>query len=117
MSINPANNGPKMKAGTEVKVERAQQQVDDVTKIMEKNMKAAIERGERLDDLAEKTAALELGARGFAKNAHRASQQLWWKNLKYWAMLIGIIVILVMIFFYRQIYDVLSLTFSCFSSK
>lgn len=117
MTVKPDSGapGPAVKAGTEEKVQRTQQQVHEVAQIMSKNVESAMERGEQLTDLADKTAALELGAKGFAKHAHKASQNLWWKNLKYWALLIGVVLILLLLIFHKEIFFVLSLIWGLFS--
>jgi hypothetical protein len=44
-----------MKDGTDVKTEKVQTQVDEVTAVMDKNIQTMMERGERLDDLEKKT--------------------------------------------------------------
>jgi hypothetical protein len=94
---------PAVKAGTAEKTTRVQKQVDEVSKIMEKNVADAMARGEQLDDLAQKTAALEAGSKAFSKNAGKARANLWLKNMKYWAMLAGLVVLLLLLIFHKEV--------------
>lgn len=88
---------PKMNAESADKAKKVQQQVDDVTKIMEQNVQDAMKRGEQLEDLEAKTATLEAGSRAFTQNTGKVKSNLWWQNMKYWAILIGVIVAIILI--------------------
>ena len=86
-----------MKGDTVGKSAKVQKQVDEVKDVMQKNVSDAMARGEQLDDLEAKTLALEEGSKSFAKNTKQVSSKLWWKNLKYWAIIIFIIVALILV--------------------
>lgn len=108
MSSDPNDPGlPKMSGASNDKTAKVKKQVDDVTKIMEHNVQDAMKRGEQLNDLEAKTAALEEGSRAFSKNTAQVKSNLWWKNMKYWAIIIGVLVaivlVLVFIFFRKEI--------------
>jgi hypothetical protein len=81
------------------KAKKVQNQVDDLTRIMNKNIQDAIERGEKLNELEEKTRKNKIfnnlilihslflddineGAKVFTKSAKEVKKQLWWKNIK-----------------------------------
>lgn len=86
-----------MNKGTVDKSAKVQKQVDEVKGIMQKNVSDAMARGEQLEDLEAKTLALEEGSKSFAKNTEKVSSNLWWKNMKYWAIIIGIVVAIVLV--------------------
>ena len=85
-----------MKQETAAKTAKVQKEVDEVKIIMEKNVNDAMARGERLDALEEKTLALEEGSKSFAKNSKQASSNLWWTNMKYTAIIVGIITAIIL---------------------
>lgn len=86
-----------MSADSAEKTKKVQNQVEDVTKTMQKNVQDAMKRGEQLEDLEAKTAALEEGSRAFNKNTEKVKSNLWWKNMKYWAIIIGVIVAVILL--------------------
>lgn len=88
---------PHMKQETAGKGVKVHEQVEEVKGIMNKNVQDAMSRGEQLNDLEAKTAALEEGSRAFAKNSKQVSSNIWWKNMKYIAIIVGIVVLLILI--------------------
>lgn len=94
---DPETGTYKMKQETTAKTAKVQKEVDDVKGIMENNVSAAMARGEQLSDLEAKTLALEEGSKSFAKNTKQVSSNLWWKNMKYTAIIVGIIAAIVLI--------------------
>ncbi len=97
MPADSEGNLPKMSADSAEKTKKVQNQVEDVTKTMQKNVQDAMKRGEQLEDLEAKTAALEEGSRAFNKNTEKVKSNLWWKNMKYWAIIIGVIVAVILL--------------------
>ncbi|KAK4550822.1 hypothetical protein LTR36_000402 [Oleoguttula mirabilis] len=74
------------------------EEIDDVVLQMKDNLKKTSERGERLDDLQDKTDALATQANGFRRGANRVRKQMWWKDMKMrMCIIVGIIVLLVVI--------------------
>ncbi len=99
---NPETGTYNMKQETTAKTAKVQKEVDEVQGIMEKNVADAMARGEQLNDLEAKTLALEEGSKSFAKNTKQVNSNLWWKNMKYTAIIAGIIVaiVLFLVFFF-----------------
>lgn len=118
---DPETGTYNMKQETAGKSVKVQKQVDDVKGIMAKNVSDAMARGEQLEDLEAKTLALEEGSKSFAKNTKQVNSNLWWKNMKYTAIIVGIIValilILVLYFFGGSIIQLLSSSSSSPSSS
>lgn len=94
---DPETGTYKMKQETTGKSIQVQKQVDEVKDIMEKNVTDAMNRGEQLNDLEAKTLALEEGSKSFAKNTNQVNSKLWWSNMKYTAIIVGIIVAIILI--------------------
>lgn len=65
---------------------------------MRENINKVSERGERLDQLQDKTDNLAESAQGFRRGANRVRKQMWWKDMKMRVCLIvGVIVLLLII--------------------
>ncbi|KAH3861794.1 vesicle-associated membrane protein 7-like [Dreissena polymorpha] len=73
-----------------------QGQVKEVQGVMAKNIESVIERGERLDDLMDKTDDLEAASATFARTAGKIKKKYWWRNLKM-KIIIGIVVTIVLL--------------------
>ncbi|XP_018600369.1 vesicle-associated membrane protein 8 [Scleropages formosus] len=78
------------------KLVQVQDQVNDVKVILKDNINKVLERGERLDELIDKTDDLQATADSFQKTATRVSRKYWWKNMKM-MIIIGVIVLIVVI--------------------
>lgn len=57
----------------------------------------ANERGERIDNLQDKTDNLAVSAQGFRRGANRVRKQMWWKDMKMRMCIIAGIIILILI--------------------
>ncbi|XP_033643976.1 vesicle-associated membrane protein 7-like [Asterias rubens] len=77
------------------KVSALQNQVDEVKDIMIQNIDNVLSRGEKLDDLMQKTEDLEASAQSFQKSARRVSNKYKWMNRR--NLLIMIIVITIVL--------------------
>ena len=67
-------------------------------KQIEKNIQLTSQRGERLDEIQDKTDALAGQASQFRRGANRVRKQMWWKDMKMrMCIIIGIIVLLIVI--------------------
>lgn len=65
---------------------------------MQNNIHKISERGERLDNLQDKTDHLSTQANSFRRGANRVRKQMWWKDMKMrMCIIIGIIILLVVI--------------------
>lgn len=65
---------------------------------MRDNINKVSQRGERLDNLQDKTDNLAVSAQGFRRGANRVRKAMWWKDMKMrmW-IAIGIVILLVII--------------------
>uniref|UniRef100_A0A669PQF1 Vesicle associated membrane protein 4 n=1 Tax=Phasianus colchicus TaxID=9054 RepID=A0A669PQF1_PHACC len=81
------------------KIRHVQNQVDEVIDVMQENITKVIERGERLDDLQDKSESLSDNATAFSNRAKQLRRQMWWRGCKMKAIiaLVAIVLLLVII--------------------
>mmetsp|Transcript_26780 Transcript_26780/g.50376 ORF Transcript_26780/g.50376 Transcript_26780/m.50376 type:complete len:216 (+) Transcript_26780:85-732(+) len=78
------------------KVQQMERDLEDVADIMRDNLGKVIERGERIDSLLDKTAALKSESVSFRTNAKRYNDELWWRDQR-GRMLLGIIAMAIIV--------------------
>uniref|UniRef100_A0A3Q3FDF8 Vesicle-associated membrane protein 4 n=1 Tax=Labrus bergylta TaxID=56723 RepID=A0A3Q3FDF8_9LABR len=64
------------------KLKHVQSQVDEVIDVMQENISKVIERGERLDDLQDKSESLSDNASAFSSRAKQLHRRMWWRDMK-----------------------------------
>uniref|UniRef100_UPI00358E8F88 vesicle-associated membrane protein 3-like isoform X1 n=1 Tax=Myxine glutinosa TaxID=7769 RepID=UPI00358E8F88 len=82
---------------SQVKLQQARGQVEEVMGVMRGNVERVLARDEKLSQLDERAEALQVGAATFETTATRLRRKYWWKNCKMWAILISVILILIVI--------------------
>ena len=80
---------------------QTQNEVDEVLGIMKENVGKVLERDQKIENLENSSEALRDGASRFETSAKRLKRKMWWKNMKFMAMLaivvIAIIVVIVIV--------------------
>uniref|UniRef100_A0A914X044 Vesicle-associated membrane protein 7 n=1 Tax=Plectus sambesii TaxID=2011161 RepID=A0A914X044_9BILA len=79
-------------------------QVDEVKQIMTRNVERVLERGERLDQLQDRSEDLNSASQQFRTTAHRVRRRMCCENLK-WTIISGIIVSVIVIVLILLILD------------
>ncbi|XP_013420361.1 vesicle-associated membrane protein 4 [Lingula anatina] len=90
--------GPNARPGRllkDEKVQRVQEQVDDVVGVMKSNIGKVLDRGERLEDLQDKSDHLNSNSRLFQARARDVRSAMWWQNCK---MKIIVMIVILIIF-------------------
>lgn len=64
------------------KIGKIKEQIDSVKQIMLENLDNLIERGDRIDNLCDKTEMLKEEAQGFHNNARTLKRKMWLRNVK-----------------------------------
>jgi len=82
--------------GNPDKVKQVQAQVEEVKGIMHQNIEKVIERGDKIENLQEKTDELQNSAQQFKKSTTKLKRQMWWKNMKL-NLIIAFIVIAILL--------------------
>ncbi|ODQ64484.1 synaptobrevin [Nadsonia fulvescens var. elongata DSM 6958] len=94
----PTNQTGNASSGANSKTAAIQAQIDDTVDIMRENINKVSERGERLDNLQDKTDNLAVSAQGFRRGANRVRKQMWWKDMKMrMCMIAGVIIVIIVI--------------------
>ncbi|XP_062596666.1 vesicle-associated membrane protein 8-like isoform X1 [Saccostrea cucullata] len=84
------------KPGAGDHVSALRSQVDDVKNVMTQNIERVLDRGERLENLIDKTEELEASSSQFQKTAKKIRKKYWWKNTKM-MIIIGVVVFVILI--------------------
>ncbi|KAG7280939.1 hypothetical protein CRUP_009226 [Coryphaenoides rupestris] len=79
------------------KVQALRSQVDGVKDIMTQNVDRILARGERLDDLMDKSEDLQAGAQHFKQTSQKVARTYWWKNVKLIVVIVVVVLIIVLI--------------------
>uniref|UniRef100_A0A8C2EDR5 Vesicle-associated membrane protein 4 n=1 Tax=Cyprinus carpio TaxID=7962 RepID=A0A8C2EDR5_CYPCA len=84
-----------------------QSQVDEVIDVMQENISKVIERGERLDELQDKSESLSDNASAFSSRAKHLHRRMWWKDMKMKMIIALVVVILLLIIISKSTPDTL----------
>ncbi|XP_044054044.1 vesicle-associated membrane protein 8 [Siniperca chuatsi] len=93
MDIDPERAEPQ----PQDKVQVLKEQVDGVKNIMTQNVDRILARGERLDDLMDKSEGLQAGAQHFKQTSQKVARSYWWKNVKLIVVIVVVVLIIVLI--------------------
>jgi len=78
-------------------------QVDEVRGVMSQNIERVMERGEKLDDLVDKTGQLEANAVRFRQTSNKVKRKMWWKNTKMTLILVVVAVAIILIIIFSTV--------------
>ncbi|XP_032869766.1 vesicle-associated membrane protein 8 [Amblyraja radiata] len=76
------------------RVRSLQSDVEGVKTIMSENVDRILARGEKLDDLMNKTEDLQASSEHFKTTSQKVARKYWWKNTKMIIILVIIVVII-----------------------
>ncbi|CAK0754213.1 hypothetical protein CVIRNUC_002280 [Coccomyxa viridis] len=76
-----------------------QKKVDEVKNVMVDNIEQVLARGERIENLVDKTDNLRTQADRFHRTGVALRRKMWWQHKKMWLIIIIIILILVLVIF------------------
>ncbi|XP_005092540.1 vesicle-associated membrane protein 7 [Aplysia californica] len=83
--------------GSNSAVAAVQKQVEEVKGVMSQNIERVLERGDRLEDLMDKTEELEAGAATFQRTSRKIQRRYFWKNKKMTIILACILLVVVLV--------------------
>eukprot|EP00878_Enallax_costatus_P029701 GHUV01032243.1.p4 GENE.GHUV01032243.1~~GHUV01032243.1.p4 ORF type:complete len:101 (+),score=28.54 GHUV01032243.1:854-1156(+) len=78
-------------------VNRVRGEITQVKDIMIENIEKVLDRGEKLDLLVDKTELLQGEAFAFRREAKRARRVMWWKNVRMWFIMGGVVAAIIFI--------------------
>lgn len=76
------------------KMGRIREQIEGVKTLMLENIDSVLERGERIDNLCERTEALKEEAAGFHDNSRSLKRKMQWRNIKLLLAIIFLVLLL-----------------------
>ncbi|KAF8061160.1 VAMP713 [Scenedesmus sp. PABB004] len=76
---------------------RVRGEIMQVKDIMIENIEKVLDRGEKLDLLVDKTDLLQGEAFAFRREAKRARRVMWWKNVRLWFILGGVVAAIIFV--------------------
>ncbi|XP_041792483.1 vesicle-associated membrane protein 8-like [Chelmon rostratus] len=97
MDIDPERGGVAAEPVPQDKVQALRDQVDGVKNIMTQNVDRILARGERLDDLMDKSEDLQAGAQHFKQTSQKVARSYWWKNVKLIVVIVVVVLVIVLI--------------------
>lgn len=74
---------------------QTQQQVDEVMGIMKNNIDKVLERDTKIQNLNERSDALQVGAHQFQQTGHQLKRKMWWKNVKF-MIIMGVVAVVIL---------------------
>lgn len=77
-------------------ISRVRGEISEVKNIMIENIEKVLDRGETLDLLVDKTEHLQGEAFAFKREARRVRRAMWWKNMRMWFIIGGLVAFVVL---------------------
>lgn len=74
------------------KIKELQDDVNQLTSVMQTNINKVLERGDRMDTLNERSELLSSRANEFRINSRNISRKFWWQNFRF-QLTIGVVVL------------------------
>lgn len=81
------------------KFKNIRDKIEETKDLMIQNIDKALERGEKLDILVEKTGDLNQNSQTFKNNAKKLKNQVWWQNFKICIMILIVLAALLFVSF------------------
>ena len=78
-------------------VNQLRENVGEVKDQMVENIGKVLDRGEKLDDLNQRTENLNLRAGEFKVVSKGLHSKLWWQNIRIWIIIIIIVIVIVLV--------------------
>lgn len=78
------------------KIRELQNDVDELTTVMQSNINKVLERGDRMDTLNERSELLTSRANEFRINSRNIKRKFWWQNFRF-QLTIGLVIVAIII--------------------
>jgi len=83
-------------SGGQGKIDDVKKQIEDTRQIMSSNIDKVLERGERLEDVMDKSEAMKDTADAFRKKGRELRKKMWWQNMKM-KIIIGVVILIILL--------------------
>lgn len=92
------NDSPNQQLPGGSKIKELQNDVNQLTSVMQSNINKVLERGDRMDTLNERSELLSSRANEFRISSRNIRRKFWWQNLRF-QMIIGVVILTIIIVF------------------
>lgn len=92
----PSTSDNQARLPGEGKIKELQDDVNQLTSVMQTNVNKILERGDRMDALNERSELLSSRANEFRINSRSIRRKLWWQNLRF-QIIIGIVITMLVV--------------------
>lgn len=76
---------------------KVKNQVNEVMIVMNQNIEKVLERGEKVEELLDKTSELELSATQFHSTSRKVRRKMWCRNVRMWIICLSVIAVVLTI--------------------
>jgi len=87
-------------SGGQEKLTAVKQQIEDTRQIMSQNIDKVLERGEKLEDVMDKSEQMRDTADAFRKKGRELRRKMWYQNLKFKLIIAAVVAVIVLILFF-----------------
>jgi vesicle-associated membrane protein 72 len=87
-------------AGGQEKINAVKKQIEDTRLVMADNIDKVLERGERLDDVMDKSEAMKDTANTFRQKGKGLRRKMWWQNMKMKLIIAAVVIVLILLLFF-----------------
>ena len=91
MSVNESGRGD---------IDAVLGKMSEVKDTMAENISRVIDRGEKLDDMINKTEGLRTSAAAFSRSSRQLRTRMYWSNVKMWCIGVAIVLVVLLIVFF-----------------
>lgn len=82
------------------KIKELQNDVNQLTSVMQSNINKVLERGDRMDTLNERSELLSSRANEFRISSRNVSRKFWWQNLRFQIIIGAVVLTIVVVIIY-----------------
>lgn len=93
---NGAGNGDQQSLPGGSKIKELQNDVNQITSVMQSNINKVLERGDRIDTLNERSELLNSRANEFRINSRNIRRKFWWQNFRF-QLILGLVVFAIVV--------------------
>eukprot|EP01006_Ploeotia_vitrea_P021045 TRINITY_DN53372_c0_g1_i1.p1 TRINITY_DN53372_c0_g1~~TRINITY_DN53372_c0_g1_i1.p1 ORF type:complete len:233 (+),score=36.38 TRINITY_DN53372_c0_g1_i1:47-745(+) len=79
------------------KLKSLQTEINKVKDIMVDNIDKVLERGDRIEDMVDRTDDLTEVAEGFMRSSKKVAQKMWWRNVKFWLAAFAVVAVVIFV--------------------
>mmetsp|Transcript_3252 Transcript_3252/g.8044 ORF Transcript_3252/g.8044 Transcript_3252/m.8044 type:complete len:232 (+) Transcript_3252:1-696(+) len=87
-------------SGGQEKLDSVKRQIEDTKNVMAVNISKVLERGERLEDVMDKSEKMKDTADAFRRKGKELRRKMWWQNTKFKLIIAAVVIVLLLLLFF-----------------